>query len=215
MDDIIYNERLDNAEVYLKRYIKSDQLWENKPHLAFTIYLAVTMVLFFGGMFLMIDIGFPGWLMTIYLVGIWVVCIAIVLFRNEMCNISKSIAFIKTDEGTYMIKLGYLNDINYQTMGNPIHATLGGLKMAHDIAVAEQVQREEKEIRERRKSAEVYVYVLNKILQTGKLPAGVIEFRKLVNVKVERETKNYFWISFETGSGRKKKMFRNAYGIRF
>lgn len=36
--------------------------------------------------------------------------------------------------------------------------------MAHDINIAEQVQRAEKEVRERRKYAEVYVQILEKYL---------------------------------------------------
>lgn len=203
------------VEVYLKKDIKSDHLWENKPHLAFGIYLIVLMFLFFGGMFALIFANCPGWIMTVYLIGICVACVVLAIFRNEMCNISKSIAFLKSEQNIYMIKLGYLEDINYQVIGNSIDIVLGGVKMAHDIAVAEQVQSAEKEVRERRKMAETYAYALCEILQNGKLPVGVQEFRKLVDPKVEKESKNFIWISFQTESGRKKKVFRNAYDIKF
>jgi hypothetical protein len=199
--------------VYLKKDIKGDKFWENSPHLVFGIYLGITMILFFGGMFALISMGCPEFLLAIYLIGICVFCVALAMYRNKMCNISKSIAFIKRDGILYEIKLGYLEDINYQTLGSAKNIVLGGVKFAHDVDVARQVQVAEKEVRERRKSAEVYSAVLDKILESGRLPQGVMEFIKLDNPHIEKTTKNFIWITYNAETGRKSKKFRNAYDL--
>jgi hypothetical protein len=199
--------------VYLKKDIKGDKFWENNPHLVFGIYLGITMILFFGGMFALIFIGCPNFLLTIYLIGICILCVVLAMYRNEMCNISKSIAFIKRDGILYEIKLGYLEDINYQTLGSTKNIVLGGVKFAHDVDVAGQVQLAEKEVRERRKKAEVYSAVLDKILESGVIPRGVTEFIKLDNPHIEKTTKNFIWITYNAGAERKSKKFRNAYDL--
>ena len=66
-----------------------------------------------------------------------------------------------------------------------------------------------------RKMADTYVYVLNEILKSGEWPKGVLDFKRLVDPKVEKETKNFIWISYQSGDKRTKRIFRNAYDIKF
>ncbi len=195
-------------EVYLKKDIKFDHMWEDGPHLIAGIYLAITMFLFFGGMIALIIAGCPQWLVGVYEVGICVIDIVVTLFLNEMCNISKSIAILRLGGELYMVKLGYLEDIDYHPEDLP-----DGTQLSHDIAVAEQVQYSEQELWERRKSAEVFVYALKKTLENGKMPDGVMQCLHLVDARVEKETRGYIWISYQAADGRKTKMFRNAYDI--
>lgn len=198
----------------MKKDIKIDRLWESKPHLAFALYFGITMILFFGGMIGFVFLGCPGWLLTFYLIGVCAGCVAVVVFHNEMCNMSKSIAFLKRDQEFYMIKLGYMNQIDYQTPINPLEIAVFGWKTSRDWAVAEQVMREEKGIRKRRENPKNYVRVLNQVLEgKGGVLQGVIDFIVLKNPKVVKETKAFIWISYDSQAGRKTKMFRNAYDL--
>lgn len=51
----------------------------------------------------------------VYLALLTVALLVLVLWRNEQCNITKSIAFIKRDNILYMVKMGYL--VDYQCVG--------------------------------------------------------------------------------------------------
>ena len=201
--------------VYLKEYKKGDQLWENKPHLAFGLYLIIMLILFFGGMFGLIFANCPTVILVLYLVGICAVCIILGIYRNEMCNMSKSTAFVEMNGDIFSIKLGYIsaNEINYQTLGSAKNVAVFGYKTAHDIDVAVQVQRAEKEVRERRKHAEVYVQILQKYLVTGRLPDGAIEILHLVNPKIESKNNWLLKISYQRGDIRAIKRYRNAYTL--
>ncbi|MCD8096615.1 MAG: hypothetical protein LUE31_00940 [Lachnospiraceae bacterium] len=199
--------------IYLKEYKRGDQIWERSPHLAFAIYTVVTLLLFFGGMFGLIFVDCPAPLLAIYLIGIWVVCIALAVYRNEMCNLSKSTAFVERDGVLFSIKLGYAREINYQTMGSIRDIVLMGATDAHNAAVAAQVQSAEKEVRERRKYAEAYCSALESYLHTHELPGGVIEIVCLTNPRIEKETAWLMYISYQAGSERKIKRYRNAYAL--
>lgn len=199
--------------VYLKEYKKSDQLWENSPYLAFAIYAAATLLLFFGGMFGLIFVDCPAPILAIYLIGIWVACIALAVYRNEMCNLSKSTAFVERDGVLFSVKLGYAKEINYQTMGSISDVVLMGATDAHNAAVAEQVQSAEKEVRERRKHAEAYCAALESYLHTHELPGGVIEIVRLMDPRIEKKTVWSMYISYQAGSERKIKKYRNAYAL--
>ncbi|MCC8140288.1 MAG: hypothetical protein LIO67_08345 [Lachnospiraceae bacterium] len=199
--------------VYLKEYKKGDQLWERSPHLAFAIYTVVTLLLFFGGMFGLIYADCPAPILAIYLIGIWVVCIALAVYRNEMCNLSKSTAFVEWDGVLYSVKLGYAREINYQTMGSIRDIVLMGATDAHNAAVAAQVQSAEKEVRERRKYAEAYCSALESYLHTHELPGGVIEIVRLADPHIEKKTAWSMYISYQAGSERKIRKYRNAYAL--
>ena len=82
-----------------------------------------------------------------------------------------------------------IHEINYQAIGNAMNIAVFGFEIAHDINIAEQVQRAEKEVRERRKYGEVYVQILEKYLETGKLPDGTVEIIHLVNPKIEKRNR--------------------------
>lgn len=203
--------------VYLKEYKRWDQMWENKPHLTFGLYTIITLILFFGGMFGLIFANCPTVILILYLVGICAVCVILAVYRNEMCNMSKSTAFVEKNGDLFSIKLGYIsaNEINYQAMGNAMNIAVFGFETAHDINIAEQVQRAEKEVRERRKYAEVYVQILEKYLETGKLPDGTVEIIHLVNPKIEKRNNWLLRISYQKGDARATKIYRNAYTLDF
>lgn len=188
--------------VYLKEYKKGDQLWENKPHLAFAYYLLVTMFFFFGGMFGLIFLGCPTPILTIYLIGICVICICLAIYRNEMCNISKSTAFVEKDGLLYSVKLGDAYADNDQIMDS-------------DPAIAERVQNVDQNVIERRNHKESYSNALEAYLKNKKLPDGTMEIIELYHPKVERKNAWIISVSYQKGSERKLKKFRNAYTIDF
>ena len=117
-------------------------------------------------MFGLIFANCPTVILTLYLVGICAGCVILAVYRNEMCNMSKSTAFVEKNGDLFSVKQGYIsaNEINYQTLGDAKNVAVFDFEMAHDINIAEQVQRAEKEVRERRKYAEVYVQILEKYL---------------------------------------------------
>ena len=53
--------------VYLKEYKRWDQMWENKPHLTFGLYMMITLILFLGGMFGLIFANCPIVILTLVL----------------------------------------------------------------------------------------------------------------------------------------------------
>ena len=44
------------------------------------------------------------------------------------------------------------------------------------------------------------------------MPRGVIEFWTMKNPKIEKETKNKIWISYDANKNREMRTFRNVYG---
>lgn len=192
--------------VYLKQYKKMDQMWENRPHLTYGIYMIITLILFFGGMFGLIFANCPGFLLTIYLIGICVICIVLAIYRNEMCNMSKSTAFIERNNTLYSIKLGYMNKINYQVFDNT-----DGFVDSHNSAIAEQVQREEKIVRMLRKQEKTFIDALEYYLEYNEKPQNVLEIIHLKNPKIEKKNNWSITISYDYKGNRKKKTYRNAY----
>lgn len=197
-------------KVYLKQYRKTDQLWENKPHLTYGIYIIITSILFFGGMFGLIFANCPAFLLPIYLIGIWVICIVLAIYRNEMCNMSKSTAFIERNGVLYSVKIGYLNEIDYQDI-DVVDAAFLGITTAHNLAVAEQVQREEKTVRILRSQEKTFADALEYYLEYNEKPQHVLEIVCLKNPKIERKNNWSITISYDNKGERKRKTYRNAY----
>ena len=192
-----------DVKVYTKKYIEEDQLWEENPHIAFLLYLAVYLILFFGGMFGLIFCGIHGFLLALYLIALTAGLVFVVIHENNMKNISKSIAFIKKNGELYLIKLGYM--VDYQ-----VYAKTDEERRA---AVASQVQKGEIMVRNLRKKPEYFASALDIIHKTGQLPECVVEYLKMGNPKLEKETKNFIWISYDYMGERKIKKYRNAYGL--
>lgn len=200
--------------VFLKEYKKGDQLWENKPHLTYGIYMIVTSILFFGGIFGLIFANCSGFLLTIYLIGIWVICIVLAIYRNEMCNMSKSTAFIERNGVLYSVKIGYLNEIDYKDV-DVVDAAFLGVTTAHNLAVAEQVQREEKIVRMLRKQEKPFIDALEYYLEYNEKPQNVLEIIHLKNPKIEKKNNWSITISYDYKGKRKIKKYRNAYPLDF
>lgn len=196
-------------KVILKKYVKSDQLWENAPHLAFTFYFVILLILFFGGMVSLTLLDVPGVLVDLYLVCLVAATVALVMWRNKQCNLTKSTAFIKRDHILYMVKMGYI--VNYQTVVNLPEAAVFGWEDSHNLAIANQVQAKENIIREARQKATLYVQGLDAYLATGNLPENVIQICTMINPVIEKETKRTVWISYEYGGVRYTTKIRNVY----
>ena len=112
------------------------------------------------------------------------------------------------------VKIG---DVNYQVLGTPVDIVLGGVKFAHDSAVADQVIVGEERIKEARKHAETFVEALNKVLNnnTGKLvPEGIRTYCIMNDVKLENVSENEFTVSYWnkfTNGNRVEQKYRNIY----
>ena len=90
-------------------------------------------------------------ILTISLIGLALLYIYWFVKNNQKRNISKNGAFVLKDNVLYYIELGY--NVNYQVLSKPVYMVLGGLKFAHDSAVADQVVVGEARIKEERKHA--------------------------------------------------------------
>lgn len=199
-------------KIFLKT--KYDGLWEKNPHLAFGVYLVIYLILFFSSIFLFIFNDVPGFLLAIWLILLTVGVIVLSLYLNEVRNMSKSTGFVKKNGILYLIKLGYAQGIE----GNVIYAPSGsGVQAAtldNNIETAMQVQIAEQEVRNRIINPQTYINVVNEKLSKGDekyLPKGTIEFITLSNSAIEKENKNFIWISYDKNVGRKIKKVRNAY----
>lgn len=225
--------------VFLKQDKREDRLWENSPHLAFVFWIFFGIVVMAATLFLLayaiVKIHMPEALMWICLIIEPIIFgVVIPVYRNEYCNISKSIGFVKRDNMLYAIKLTYTDD----PIVTVINASSGSLAQAatlkHNFEVAGEVQSAEIEIRLRRTKEETYISALDELLKQFavkpkkyyyKKERGQVKFSCLFNVKgvigflileeprIEKETKDYLWISYKDRyGGRTTIKFRNAYG---
>lgn len=192
-----------DVKVYTKKYIEEDQLWEENPHIAFMLYLAVYLILFFGGMFGLIFCGIHGFLLALYLIGLTAGLVFVVIHENNMKNISKSIAFIKKNGVLYLLKLGYM--VDYQ-----VYAKTDEERRA---SVASQVQKGEIMVKNLREKPEYFASALDIIHKTGQLPECVVEYCKMDNPEIVRKNKKYIWIAYDAMGERKVRHFRNAYDL--
>lgn len=196
-------------KVILKKYIKSDQLWEKAPHLACMIDCIILMILFFGGMVSLTLLDVPDVLVWLYLICLVAAAVAFIVWTNKQRNLTKSTAFIKRDNILYMVKMGYI--VDYQTVVNPLDAALFGWEDCHNMAIANQVQANEKMIREARQKATLYVEGLDYYLASGNLPENITEIRTMADPSIEKETKRNIWISYEYDGARYTVKIRNVY----
>ena len=202
-----------NDKVFLKT--KNDGLWENSPTISFAIYLLIYLILFFGSMFLFIFNNVPGIILTIWLILLTVGLVGMSVYLNETRNLSKSTGFVKRDGMLYLIKLGYDSEVNNNMIYTPSGSIAQTVTLEHNVKVAGQVQQAEKEVRDRRENPQAYIdildYKLNISKQKNYLPKGCIDFIILDEPKVEKQNKNFIWISYKKGKERNIKKIRNAY----
>ena len=198
-----------NDKVFLKT--KYDGIWEDNPTIAFAIYLFVYLILFFCSIFLYaffnVYKNLPGIILAIWLILLSVGMLVMSLYLNETRNMSKSTGFVKRDGMLYLIKLGYVLGLDIDTPP--------GSRDRAIIYEAAQVQQAEQEVRDRRVKPQAYIDVLdcklNSSKKKGYLPKGCIGFILLDKPKIEKQNKNFIWISYKKGKERKIKKIRNAY----
>lgn len=195
-------------KVYLKQ--KNDGLWEKNPHLAFGISMILGLILFFSVMFFL---DAPSWIINLLLVLIFAGTVAISVYLNQTKNQTKSIGFILDEKTLYMVKLGYINEISSSVINTPGQPIAQTVLLNHNLNVAKETQASEHELRKRRKYEESYISVVE-YMKSGntKLPKGVLEFCPMRNPKIEKETKNKIWISYDAPNMRIMRTFRNVYG---
>ena len=205
-------EKLNN-KVFLKT--KNDGLWENSPIIAFAIYILIYLILFFGSMFLFIFNDIPGVILATWLILLTVGLVGMSVYLNETRNMSKSTGFVKREGILYLIKLGYDSEVNGNMVYTPSGSIAQAVTLEHNIKVAGQVQQVEKEVRDRRENPQAYIdildYKLNVSKQKNYLPKGCIEFIILDDPIIEKENKNFIWVSYKKGKERNIKKIRNAY----
>ena len=202
-----------NDKVFLKT--KNDGLWENSPIIAVVIYMLIYLILFFGSMFLFTFNDIPGVILAIWLILLTVGLVGISVYLNETRNMSKSTGFVKREGILYLIKLGYDSEVNNNMVYTPSGSIAQAVTLEHNIKAAGQVQQAEKEVRDRRENPQAYIdildYKLNISKQKNYLPKGCIEFIVLDEPKVEKQNKNFIWVSYKKGKERNIKKIRNAY----
>ncbi len=197
--------------VYLKT--KNDGIWEKNPHIAFGISMILGLIIFFGVLFGGTFLDIPFWIIGLILFFIFASMVAIPVYLNAIKNQTKNIGFILDETTLYMVKLGYMNEINGSVINTPGHPIAQTMLLKHNLDVATETQEAEREIRERRNNEESYISAVEykKAGNTG-LPRGVIEFWTMKNPKIEKETKNKIWISYDANKNREMRTFRNVYG---
>lgn len=200
-------------KVFLKT--KNDGIWENNPTIAFAIYTLIYLILFFGSIFIFAFNDIPGVILAIWLILLTVGLVGMSVYLNETRNMSKSTGFVKRDGILYLIKLGYASEVNSNMVYTPSGSIAQMATLEHNVKVAGQVQQAEKEVRDRRKNPQAYIdildYKLNISKQKNYLPKGCIEFIVLDEPKVEKQSKNFIWVSYKKGKERNIKKIRNAY----
>lgn len=160
---------------------------------------------------LFLDISF--WIIGIILFFYFASMVAIPVYFNAIKNQTKNVGFILDETILYMVKLGYMNDFSGSIINTPGQPIVQATLLKNNLDVAIKTQKAEKEIRERRKNEEPYISAVEykKAGNTG-LPKGVIEFWTMKNPKIEKETKNKIWISYDSNGNREMRIFRNVYG---
>ena len=192
-----------NEIVYMKRDIKSHRIYEKHPNLMFGIIILVRGLLFFFGCFS--DVYWVYWMVLVIIIvpiTIWYIK------NNEKTNLTKSSAFIVRDGIIYYIRLGYTLD--YQQSGIPF-----GLKK---VAIAEENMKKTKHIQEIRECENTFSRALTEVLNSNSLPNGVVKFCQMEDCRLEKETKQWVWLSYYncyTHNQRVTQKFRNVYDFSF
>lgn len=236
------------TKVFMKT--KGNFLWEKYPALPFMIFIFGATFLFFAIMIVGTDYIVKYNLPDLVYIPLVIIVIAVILgigvllpvkLNNEK-NISKSIAFIKKEDKWYAVKLMYgMNETGVAV--NMPHGSVGQLaSLPHNIEVASNVQKKEREIKEARTKKEVYMKVLDEILSTltcGSYETPIVAkldkkidiflngyaFEEMItqnntlcgylildDLKLERETKKHFTVSFNQNGKRLIMKFGNVYG---
>lgn len=189
--------------VYTKRDTKSHRIYEKHPNLMFGIILLIWGLLFFFSMF--------SSEMILYWIIMFCMLVPITIWyikNNEKTNLTKSSAFIERDGVIYYIRLGYTLD--YQQPGVPFEWKKVGL--------AKQNMKNTKHIQEIREDKNTFSKALTDILNSNHLPSDVVQFCEMVDCRLEKEIKQWVWLSYYNHYTQNRKVtqkFRNVYDFSF
>lgn len=203
---------VDNADdrVYMKKDVRGHKLFEKHPNLMFGAIILIWSIVFLGTLFFMYMFS----LFFMYMFLFWVLLLAWIpitiwyIKNNERTNLTKSSAFIERNGVWYYIRLGYVLD--YQQPGVSF-----GLKKA---AIARENMSKTKHIQNARENPATYSAALTQILETGQLPADVVKFCEMRDCHLEKEDKNWIWLSYynrHTKNQRVEQKFANVYALPF
>ncbi len=207
-----------DENIIMKQPVKSDEKWENGPHMMAMRYLIVFLLLFFFGQDL---IGYSGILffrdyMTVISVVEWIYqlllvvgLIWLVLKKNKECNLTKSTAFIKRGSTLYMIEMGYYTTKDmYLKDGEEVSPMPDREPSLREAA---HIQDLEARTREARKNPELFVKALDTYLGTGRLLSYIGCITTMEHARIEKETDRYVWIGYEEKGQSKGKKIRKVY----
>lgn len=188
----------------MKRDIRSHKFYEKYPNLLFGIIILIWGLLFFLSLFS--DNVIPYWVFLFIAIAIISICY---IKNNEKTNLTKSSAFIERDGIIYYIRLGYTLD--HQQTGVPF-----GFKKK--IAIAAENMKKTKHIQEIRERKNTFSRALTEALNSNSLPNDVVEFCQMQDCRLEKETKQWVWLSYYnryTRNQRVTQKFRNVYDFSF
>jgi hypothetical protein len=214
-----------NDKVYLKQEIKSDKFMEMHPNLVFGLALIPVCLVVLASFWVSAYLNVSGILTGIFDIAIVVILIIWIIKKNEKSNLSKSDGFIIRDGKLYYIRLGYTLD--HDVPVDALDVVLAGPLEAAQIARAEENMKKTAFVQEARKYQETFSAYLTQILDGPKiclddgnigpiLPKYVITFCEMQKPKLEKQTKDWIWISYEneyTKGQRVTTKYRNAFDL--
>lgn len=194
------NDSHDN--VYMKRDIKSHRIYEKHPNLMFGFIILIWGILLFFSMFSMKMILFWGVLCLLLPIFVWYIK------NNEKTNLTKSSAFIEREGVIYYIRLGYTLDYQQPGVSIPLKK----------VGIAKQNMKKTKHIQEIREHGNAFSKALTDVLNSNHLPTDVVKFCEMRDCRLEKETKQWIWLSYynrHTQNKRVTQKFRNVYDFSF
>lgn len=204
--------------IIMKQPVKSDEKWENGPHMMAARYLIVFLLLFFPGQTLLSGVAllFFSDFMPVISVVRWIYqlllvvgLIWIVVKKNKECNLTKSTAFIKRGSTLYMIEMGYYTTKDmYLEEGEEVTPMPDREPSLREAAYIQDL---ETRTREARKKPELFVQALDTYLDTRRLLSYIGCITTMERARIEKETDRYVWIGYEEKGQSKSKKIRKVY----
>lgn len=195
-------------QVYLKKNIRKDKIYEKHPNMIFGMIIGIFSVLFVAS--LIVADWLPMW--------IWIVVFGLLIYwitkKNENANLTKSSAFIRRNGILYYIRLGYSLDGDIPV--DAMDMVIMGSKDAINSARAEENMMKTALIQKMRDAPSTFSNYLTEILSmNGDLPQYVVSFCTMEDARLEQENPRWIWISYTnqwTKGQRVTQKFRNVYG---
>lgn len=199
-------------QVYLKKNIRKDKIYEKHPNMIFGIIMGIFSVLFVVSL-IVVD-RLPMWLFWLIWIVIFGLLIYWILKKNENANLTTSSAFIRRNGILYYIRLGYSLDGDIPV--DAMDMVIMGPKDAINLARAEENMMKAALIQGMRDEPSTFSNYLTEILSmNGHLPQYVVSFCAMEDARLEQENPRWIWISYTnqwTKVQRVTQKFRNVYG---